>query len=87
MFLQLFVLLPLGSSLPSHHPSPPSLPSSLEYKQAFSLMKKHRINMNLTVDHNPEVRATQCMQQIPYHVSRVSYSVNAYIHVYDSVFH
>jgi elongator complex protein 1 len=27
----------------------------LEFKKVFQLMKKHRINMNITVDHNPQV--------------------------------
>ena len=33
---------------------------SVEFKSAFALMKKHRINMNLIYDHNPKVGVCVC---------------------------
>ena len=36
---------------PNHSP----FCSSLNYKDAFLIMRKHRINMNLIYDHNPSV--------------------------------
>jgi elongator complex protein 1 len=41
---------------------------SLEFKAAFTIMKKHRINLNLLYDHNPAAfldNIGRFLQQVP----------------------